>query len=211
MARETGKVYKHYYNTPLSKGILQFDLWGIKDKSSCGHLNTLKKLLKRYGARNSLLTACMPTASTAQILGNNEFIEPITSNLYVRRTNAGDFHATMSSICLILSKLLGLRLRSLASRLILSSFVSAMESFSSKVAKSDSTDKDIVVFSYLIEDIYYSKNRPQGFYWFDPSKQSIMNIQIVTLHIIDNEHSNWNLSIFLPCPFLYRFRAQNKL
>jgi ribonucleoside-diphosphate reductase subunit M1 len=129
LARETGQVYKHYYNTPLSKGILQFDLWGIKDKSSCGHWNTLKNLLKRYGARNSLLTACMPTASTAQILGNNESIEPITSNLYVRRTNAGDFHVTMSSICLILSKLLGLRLRSLASRLILSSFVSAMESF----------------------------------------------------------------------------------
>jgi len=81
-----------YEGSPLCKGKLQFDLWGDKPTAT-DYLdwNKLRENLKRYGCRNSLLVAPMPTASTSQILGNNECFEPFTSNLYTRRVLAGDF------------------------------------------------------------------------------------------------------------------------
>ena len=84
--------YTSYRGSPLSQGNLQFDLWNEKPKHT-GYLdwNGLRDKLKKYGARNSLLVAPMPTASTSQILGNNECFEPFTSNLYARRVLAGDF------------------------------------------------------------------------------------------------------------------------
>jgi ribonucleotide reductase alpha subunit len=76
----------------MLKGILQFDLWKKADKVTHPHWSGLKKMM-RHGVCNSLLTACMPTSWTTQILGNNESFEPITSNLYIRRTNAGEFQS----------------------------------------------------------------------------------------------------------------------
>ena len=84
-------AYSSFADSPTSKGLLQFDLW---NKSPCSERYdwlTLKEQIKTYGLRNSLLVAPMPTASTAQILGNNECFEPFTSNIYSRRTNAGEF------------------------------------------------------------------------------------------------------------------------
>lgn len=83
-------AYSSFEGSPASKGILQFDLWG-ETPSSRYDWEKLKGVIKTYGLRNSLLVAPMPTASTAQILGNNECFEPFTSNIYTRRTNAGDF------------------------------------------------------------------------------------------------------------------------
>ena len=83
-------AYSTFEGSPASKGILQFDMWGVTP-SSRYDWNLLKDNIKTYGLRNSLLVAPMPTASTAQILGNNECFEPFTSNIYSRRTNAGDF------------------------------------------------------------------------------------------------------------------------
>ena len=82
--------YSSIKNSPVSKGIFQFDLWGVKptDKWEWG---VLKEEVKKYGVRNSLLIAPMPTASTAQILGNNECFEPYTSNIYTRRVLSGEF------------------------------------------------------------------------------------------------------------------------
>tara|TARA_Y100001958_G_scaffold159515_1_gene161388 strand:- start:983 stop:3748 length:2766 start_codon:yes stop_codon:yes gene_type:complete len=82
--------YCSFEGSPASKGILQFDMWGVKP-SNHFDWDKLKDDIKKYGLRNSLLVAPMPTASTAQILGNNECFEPFTSNIYTRRTNAGDF------------------------------------------------------------------------------------------------------------------------
>jgi ribonucleoside-diphosphate reductase alpha chain len=82
--------YTTYEGSPMSKGYLQFDMWGISP-SDKWDWETLKKNIQQYGVRNSLLTALMPTASTAQIMGNSECFEPITSNLYVRKTLAGEF------------------------------------------------------------------------------------------------------------------------
>jgi ribonucleotide reductase alpha subunit len=81
-----------YYGSPLSQGKLQFDLWN-QTPSNTPYLNwkQLRNILAEYGVRNSLLVAPMPTASTSQILGNNECIEPFTSNIYTRRVLAGDF------------------------------------------------------------------------------------------------------------------------
>jgi len=77
--------------SPASKGQLQFDLWGRTPKSGRWNWEALKAKIAKYGLRNSLLVAPMPTASTAQILGNNESFEPYTQNLYVRRVLSGEF------------------------------------------------------------------------------------------------------------------------
>jgi ribonucleoside-diphosphate reductase alpha chain len=89
---ETIGEYSSYRGSPLSQGKLQFDLWNEKPKhTEYLDWDVLRSKLKHYGARNSLLIAPMPTASTSQILGNNECFEPFTSNLYTRRVLAGDF------------------------------------------------------------------------------------------------------------------------
>lgn len=83
-------AYATFTNSPTAQGELQFDLWGIIP-SERYNWNVLKESIIKYGMRNSLLIAPMPTASTSQILGNNEAFEPVTSNIYSRRTNAGEF------------------------------------------------------------------------------------------------------------------------
>jgi ribonucleoside-diphosphate reductase alpha chain len=77
----TQGTYETYEGSPASKGILQFDMWGVSPKSGRWNWEDLKGKVKKYGMRNSLLVAPMPTASTSQILGNNECFEPYTSNL----------------------------------------------------------------------------------------------------------------------------------
>ena len=83
--------YQTYKGSPVSQGILQFDMWGVKPDSGNWDWEALKSEIALYGVRNSLLVAPMPTASTSQILGNNECFEPITSNIYVRRVLSGEF------------------------------------------------------------------------------------------------------------------------
>ncbi len=83
--------YSSFVGSPASQGNLQFDLWGITPTPNRYDWTSLKELIKEYGLRNSLLIAPMPTASTSQILGYNECFEPLTSNLYTRRTLAGEF------------------------------------------------------------------------------------------------------------------------
>jgi ribonucleotide reductase alpha subunit len=83
-------AYISFEGSPTSKGILQFDLWNVTP-SNRYNWDILKKSIQTYGLRNSLLVAPMPTASTSQILGYNECFEPFTSNLYSRRTLAGEF------------------------------------------------------------------------------------------------------------------------
>ena len=84
-------AYSSFADSPAAKGLLQFDMWGVTPASNRYDWDDLKRLIKIFGLRNSLLVAPMPTASTSQILGNNECFEPFTSNLYSRRTNAGEF------------------------------------------------------------------------------------------------------------------------
>ena len=87
---ETKGAYETYEGSPASKGILQFDMWGV-EPSGRWDWSGLKDKIAEHGMRNSLLMAPMPTASTAQILGNNESTEPFTSNMYNRRVLAGEF------------------------------------------------------------------------------------------------------------------------
>ena len=88
---EVEGAYETFPGSPASQGILQFDMWNIDPGSSRYDWSALKKKIQEKGLRNSLLLAPMPTASTSQILGYNECIEPITSNIYSRRTLAGEF------------------------------------------------------------------------------------------------------------------------
>ncbi len=90
IAKEEG-TYKTYEGSPVSKGIFQFDMWGIAPSSKRWDWTKLKREVKKHGVRNSLLLAPMPTASTSQILGNNECFEPYTSNIYTRRVLSGEF------------------------------------------------------------------------------------------------------------------------
>ena len=83
--------YETYKGSPVSKSIFQFDMWGITPNSNRWDWTKLKQKVKKHGVRNSLLLAPMPTASTSQILGNNECFEPYTSNLYTRRVLSGEF------------------------------------------------------------------------------------------------------------------------
>ena len=83
--------YETYEGSPVSKGIFQFDMWGINPDSNRWDWTKLKQKVKKNGVRNSLLLAPMPTASTSQILGNNECFEPYTSNIYTRRVLSGEF------------------------------------------------------------------------------------------------------------------------
>lgn len=89
LAKEYG-TYETYSGSPVSKGIFQFDMWNVTP-SNRWEWDILKEEVKKYGVRNSLLLAPMPTASTAQILGNNECFEPYTSNIYTRRVLSGEF------------------------------------------------------------------------------------------------------------------------
>ena len=82
-------AYSSFEGSPASKGILQFDMWNVEP--SFYDWDKLKESIKKYGLRNSLLVAPMPTASTSQILGYNECFEPLTSNIYSRSTLAGEF------------------------------------------------------------------------------------------------------------------------
>ena len=88
-AKEHGH-YETYPGSPLSKGTFQHDMWGVTP-TDLWEWDVLKGEIEKYGTRNSLLLAPMPTASTSQILGNNECIEPYTSNIYTRRTLSGEF------------------------------------------------------------------------------------------------------------------------
>jgi len=85
------KPYETYAGSPVSKGILQHDMWNVQPTSGRWDWSSLREEIMQNGIRNSLLLAPMPTASTAQILGNNESFEPYTSNIYTRRVLSGDF------------------------------------------------------------------------------------------------------------------------
>lgn len=89
LAKEFG-AYETFAGSPVSKGIFQFDMWGITPTDRWDW-TTLKKEVNQFGVRNSLLVAPMPTASTSQIFGNNECFEPYTSNIYSRRVLSGEF------------------------------------------------------------------------------------------------------------------------
>ncbi len=89
IAKEHG-AYETFKGSPLSKGIFQFDMWGVQPTDTWDW-ETLRSEVMQYGVRNSLLVAPMPTASTSQILGNNECFEPYTSNIYSRRVLSGEF------------------------------------------------------------------------------------------------------------------------
>ncbi|MDC1217154.1 ribonucleoside-diphosphate reductase subunit alpha [Flavobacteriaceae bacterium] len=90
---KTEGTYETYKGSPISNGEFQHNLWGIKDEELSGRWDwvSLRKKVKKQGVRNSLLVAPMPTASTSQILGNNECFEPYTSNIYTRRVLSGEF------------------------------------------------------------------------------------------------------------------------
>lgn len=111
MSMEIAKKEGHYPSmkenngAPITQGILQFDMWGVTPDSNRYDWNSLKEKVKKYGLRNSLLVAPMPTASTSQIYGNTESFEPLTENIYKRKTLAGEFLVVNKYLILHLEEL----------------------------------------------------------------------------------------------------------
>ena len=103
LAKEEG-AYESYEGSPVSQGIFQYDMWGVTP-SDRWEWDVLKEEVAKYGVRNSLLLAPMPTASTSQILGNNECFEPYTSNIYTRRVLSGEFIVVNKHLLRDLNKL----------------------------------------------------------------------------------------------------------
>lgn len=91
IARENGKPYESYEGSPISQGKFQFDLWPSSSETKKWDWELLRQEIAKHGVANSLVTAIMPTASTSQILGFTECIEPVTSNIYSRRVLSGEF------------------------------------------------------------------------------------------------------------------------
>jgi ribonucleotide reductase alpha subunit len=108
--------YETYEGSPASKNLLQYDLWDVKP-TDLWDWSVIKTNLSKYGLRNSLLISPMPTASTSQILGFNECIEPYTSNIYTRRVLAGEFQVTNQYLLRDLTQL-GLWNESMKNRII---------------------------------------------------------------------------------------------
>jgi len=96
--------YETYAGSPVSKGVFQFDMWGVTP-SPRWEWDVLREEVMKHGVRNSLLVAPMPTASTSQILGNNECFEPYTSNIYTRRVLSGEFVVVNKHLLLDLVRL----------------------------------------------------------------------------------------------------------
>ena len=90
LAKEDGH-YESFPGSPISEGKFQFDMWGVEPATDRYDWDALREQIKEHGVRNSLLVSPMPTASTSQILGNNESFEPYTQNVYARRVLAGEF------------------------------------------------------------------------------------------------------------------------
>ncbi|XP_046832524.1 ribonucleoside-diphosphate reductase large subunit-like [Vespa crabro] len=103
MAEEKG-TYETYEGSPISKGILQYDMWNVTP-TDLWDWNKLKANIAKFGIRNSLLIALMPTSSTAQILGNNESIEPYKSNIYLKRVSSEEFQVVNPHLLRELTKL----------------------------------------------------------------------------------------------------------
>ena len=114
---EKDGAYQSFKGSPLSKGLFQFDLWNEKPGTRW-NWEELRGRVKTHGARNSLLLAPMPTASTSQILGNNECFEPFTSNIYIRKTLSGEFPVVNKHLVKDLVKL-GLWSESLRDKIII--------------------------------------------------------------------------------------------
>ena len=106
MAKKQGH-YETFKGSPMSEGLFQFNLWGVTEDQLSGRWDwkSLQKEVVKHGVRNSLLVAPMPTASTSQILGNNECFEPYTSNLYTRRVLSGEFIVVNKHLLIDLVKL----------------------------------------------------------------------------------------------------------
>jgi ribonucleoside-diphosphate reductase alpha subunit len=93
LAKETNSTYPYFENSPISKGIFQWEMWGLteNDLSQLWDWNSLREEIKTYGVTNSLTVAYMPTASSASLIGSNECFEPFNSNLYVRKVGNNEF------------------------------------------------------------------------------------------------------------------------
>jgi ribonucleoside-diphosphate reductase alpha chain len=136
LAKKNGP-YESFKGSPVSKGIFQFDMWGVEPKSKRWDWNGLRKEVIKNGVRNSLLLAPMPTASTSQILGNNECFEPYTSNIYTRRVLSGEFTVVNKHL---LKDLVRLNLWN--------------EQMKNKVIKSNGSIQNITEIPQHIKDLY---------------------------------------------------------
>ena len=185
LAKETGLTYAHYEGSPISKGIFQWEMWGLKEEELSGMHDwaTLRADIILYGVRNSLVTTCPPTASSARVISSNEAFEPFTSNLYVRRVTGGEFAIVNKHLVRDLEEL-GLWNRDILNELI----------------KSEGSVQNIPVIPQEIKDVYKTV--------WELSQKSLIQMSAERGPFIDQSQS---LNIFFDTPTVGKLTTAHTL
>jgi ribonucleoside-diphosphate reductase alpha chain len=185
LAKETGLTYDHYEGSPISKGIFQWEMWGLKEEDLSGmhDWQTLRADILLYGVRNSLVTTCPPTASSARVISSNEAFEPFTSNLYVRRVSGGEFAIVNKDLVKDLEEL------NLWNRDILNELI-----------KNDGSIQNIPVIPQEIKDIYKTV--------WELSQKSLIEMSAERAPFIDQSQS---LNIFFDTPTVGKLTTAHTL
>jgi len=185
LAKETGLTYDHYEGSPISKGIFQWEMWGLKEEELSGmhDWKTLRADILLYGVRNSLVTTCPPTASSARVISSNEAFEPFTSNLYVRRVSGGEFAIVNKDLVKDLEEL------NLWNRDILNELI-----------KNDGSIQNIPVIPQEIKDMYKTV--------WELSQKSLIEMSAERAPFIDQSQS---LNIFFDTPTVGKLTTAHTL
>ena len=185
LAKETGLTYAHYEGSPISKGIFQWEMWGLKEEELSGMHDwaTLRADIILYGVRNSLVTTCPPTASSARVISSNEAFEPFTSNLYVRRVTGGEFAIVNKHLVRDLEEL------NLWNRDILNELI-----------KSEGSVQNIPVIPQEIKDVYKTV--------WELSQKSLIQMSAERGPFIDQSQS---LNIFFDTPTVGKLTTAHTL
>jgi ribonucleoside-diphosphate reductase alpha chain len=185
LAKETGLTYDFYSGSPISQGIFQWEMWGLKDEDLSGMFdwNGLRSDILLYGVRNSLVTAAMPTATSSRVIGSNECFEPFTSNLYVRKVTGGEFAMVNKYLIVELEK------EGLWSREILNELI-----------KNDGSVQNIVYLSDEIKAIYKTV--------WELSQRNLIEMSAERAPFIDQSQS---LNIFFSTPTVSKLTTSHTL
>lgn len=185
LAKETGLTYDHYEGSPISKGIFQWEMWGLKEDELSGMYDwkTLRADILLYGIRNSLVTTCPPTASSARVISSNEAFEPFTSNLYVRRVSGGEFAIVNKDLVKDLEEL------NLWNRDILNELI-----------KNDGSIQNIPVIPQEIKEVYKTV--------WELSQKSLIEMSAERAPFIDQSQS---LNIFFDTPTVGKLTTAHTL
>jgi ribonucleoside-diphosphate reductase alpha chain len=179
LAIQDGKPYASFPGSPLSRGVFQFDMWTNGNSLLSGRYDweALRKRVMKHGVKNSLLIAPMPTATTSQILGNNESFEPFTSNMYQRRTLAGEFVCLNNHLVKELQEIKLWNTKMKNSILAYNGSIQAIESIPQKIRERYRTvweiDPSVIVDMAADRGAFICQSQSLNLYLADPTPEDV--------------------------------------